>query len=58
MLSVDSPYHANMNTDRESTVFAALPEEIILQIVAICSVRDVLSLGCVRAQIDFVARIT
>ncbi|KAL1710816.1 hypothetical protein EV121DRAFT_275223 [Schizophyllum commune] len=45
-----------MNTERESTVFAALPEEIILQIVAICSVRDVLSLGCTCTRLHAITQ--
>ncbi|KAL1668897.1 hypothetical protein GGF50DRAFT_123665 [Schizophyllum commune] len=45
-----------MNIDRESTVFAALPEEIILQIVAICSVRDVLSLGCTCTRLHAITQ--
>ncbi|KAL1723176.1 hypothetical protein EV715DRAFT_286680 [Schizophyllum commune] len=45
-----------MNTDHEPTVFAALPEEIILQIVAICSVRDVLSLGCTCTRLHAITQ--
>ncbi|KAL1684179.1 hypothetical protein EV122DRAFT_285914 [Schizophyllum commune] len=45
-----------MNTDREPTAFPTLPEEIILQILAICSVRDVLSVGCTCTRLHAITQ--
>ncbi|KAI5895145.1 uncharacterized protein SCHCODRAFT_02618709 [Schizophyllum commune H4-8] len=45
-----------MNTDRESIALATLPEEIILQILAICSVREVLSVGCTCTRLHAITQ--
>ncbi|KAL1762742.1 hypothetical protein FB107DRAFT_285184 [Schizophyllum commune] len=45
-----------MNTDCEPVAFTLLPEEIILQILAISTVRDVLSVGCTCTRLHAITQ--